>query len=228
MLGIIGAIVGSWVGGFNPGPLPDNTEALRMAREILPGVNPPGELDRRDYVYGSRLGDEEWGPGYVEIPYEPDDGGTGTGEPDCSLDRLARTNAVRQGWEGLRDVTELRCSGWVAQRGDVVIAYTHDTQGPVVTFYRSTTGATVGALIGALAGVLAGVAVCRPLSRRPLVLIAVLALPGLVLLPVTALALVVAFVGHEGPVPELWTYWPILARLFFFYSPWWPHPGPSW
>jgi hypothetical protein len=219
VLGIIGATAGSWIGGLNPGPLPDNTEALRIAQEITPGVTPVGELERRDYVYGSRLGDEDSGPGHVEIPYQLDDGtAVEVDEDDCRLDQLARANAVKRGWEDFDEIAGFSCTSWHAQRGDLVLAWTHDGLGPVVTFYRSTTGASIGALLGAVMGALAGLAGCRVRGRRPWVLIAALTPPALVLVPVTALFLVAGLSGAaEGPAMQFWTLWPILFRLFFFY-----------
>lgn len=220
VLGIAGATAGSWIGGLDPGPLPGNTEALRIARDIVPGVTPAGEIDRRDFVYGSRLGDEESGPGYVEIPYKLDDGSDLSAvEDDCGLDGLARANAIKQGWEDFDEIAGFSCTSWRAQRGDLVLAYTHDGLGPVMTFYRSTTGSTIGALIGAVMGALAGAAGSRAWSRRAWVQIAVLTSPALILVPVTALFVVASLSPEgEGPAPQFWTVWPTLFRLFFFYE----------
>jgi hypothetical protein len=219
VFGIVGATAGSWLGGLDPGPLPDNTEALRIAREITPGVTPAGELDRRDYVYGSRLGDEDSGSGYVEIPYELDEGSAiDEGDVDCGLDQLARANAARSGWESFEEITGSACSSWRAHLGDLVVAYTHDGLGSVITFYRSTTGATVGALLGAVVGALAGVAACRAWNRSPWALIAGLSLSALVLVPVTALFTAASLDSQgEGPAMQFWTIWPILFRSVFFH-----------
>jgi hypothetical protein len=210
--GIVGANVGSWVAGRGSGPLPGDDEALRLAREILPRVTAVAEIDRRDYLYGSPLGDEEYGPGYVEISYG---GHSGAADPDCGHDRPARDRAAELGWEDPREITGYPCTSWNVSRGDLVMAYTHQGSSPVITFYRSTTWSTAGALIGALAGILAAAALFRPPTRRPLVAVAVLAPPLLLLLPVTVIMIVaVTGGGIEGPAPQLWSAWPALARLF--------------
>ncbi|GLY04072.1 hypothetical protein [Actinoplanes sp. NBRC 101535] len=217
--GIIGATAGSWIGSLNPGPLPDNVEALRMAADIVPGVVPAGELDRRDYVYGSRLGDEESGQGYVEILYaSEDDEATLDEARDCSLDGLARDSAERHGWAGFAEITGYICASWRAQKDDLVVVYVNHGLGPELTFYRATIGPTAGALIGALFGALAGAAAGHAWRRHPVPLIVVLTPPALVLVPFTVLILAALLSGDpEEPFPPFWTLGPTLARAFFFY-----------
>ncbi|WP_157441397.1 hypothetical protein [Actinoplanes awajinensis] len=207
LLGVVGATAGSWVAGREFGALPDDVEAVRLAQEILPGAAVAEEIDRHDFLYGAHLGDEEYGPGYVQISYQKG--------VDCDLDRLAWQNAAKHGWEEAGAITGRQCSSWNFRRGDLVMAYAHQGSGTEVTFYRSTTRSTIGALIGALGGILAGVAVFRPLSRRPVVLLAALIPPALILVPVTGLVVVAAVSGVEGPTPQLWSVWPALARLVF-------------
>ncbi|WP_221329096.1 hypothetical protein [Actinoplanes sp. L3-i22] len=188
-----------------------------MSREVRPGVTPEGEVEHRDYVYGSRLGDEESGAGFVEIPYTPHDGSAIIGDSDCGPDETARANAEAHGWEDFTTITGLPCSNWRAQRDDVVLAYTHDSLGAVITFYRPTGWSTLGAVLGAVLAAAVGAVALRPLSRRPRILTTVLAIPGLILLPATVLALAYTLSGsREEPIPPFWTTWVALARLFFY------------
>ncbi|MDR6318912.1 hypothetical protein [Actinoplanes couchii] len=217
LLGITGATAGSWLGDSNPSPLPANAEALRLAQEILPGVSPTGGIDRRDYIYGSPLGDEESGPGFVAIAYEADEGHAGPSLDECRLDEQARIGAATAGWEGFHEISGYpSCSNWRAERGKVVLAYTHDTIGSVITFYRPTTGASVGMLVGLTIGLLAGVAGYTLVGRRrPTLTLVLLAIPNLALVPVAALFVAGLIVGlHDGPTPAFWTLWVSLARLF--------------
>ncbi|MEU4557128.1 hypothetical protein AB0F72_01975 [Actinoplanes sp. NPDC023936] len=217
LLGIIGATAGSWVGSLDPRPLPTDAEALRLTQEILPGVIPAGERDRRDYLYGSPLGDEQAGTGFVSISYEREEGKPGPSPDECRLDDQARTGATRSGWVDFRTVTGYSCDNWSAKRGDLAIAYTHDTIGSVVTFYRPTAGATLGMLIGAVAGALVGAAATYFLGRRrPRATLVILAVPALLLIPVTGLYIAGLISNmYEGPLPAFWTTWYDLARLFF-------------
>ncbi|MEU4163354.1 hypothetical protein [Actinoplanes sp. NPDC026670] len=212
LAGIVGAHIGSWVAGRDSGALPGNDQALQLVREILPEstatTSASAEIDRRDYLYGSPLGDEEYGPGYVEVSLG------GDADTGCLDDRIARERAAAHGWTEPRDIAGFVCPGWNAQRGDLVMAYVQQGSGLTVTFYRSTTGSTVGALAGAVAGGLAGFALFRPLSRRPLAVVAALIPPALALIPVMIVfAVAIGHGGLEGPTPQLWSVWPALARL---------------
>ncbi|MFU8871028.1 hypothetical protein [Micromonospora sp. SL4-19] len=222
LLAIVGATVGSWIGGRNPAPLPSNAEALVLAQEIVPGVTPAGEMDRRDYEYGSPLGDESYGPGYVELHYEPYRDDPIDPVWDCGPDR--RASAAAHGWRQFRGLTGHPCASWSAERANLVADYTHDGTGPVVTFYRATpAGVAAGTLSGALLGALVGAVAFHALSgrHRPMLLhvgapAAVVLFPGAVLV-VSSLVLG----GYEGPTPPFWTVWPSLARLIFplFFPP---------
>ncbi|MFU8853361.1 hypothetical protein ACNAW0_20580 [Micromonospora sp. SL1-18] len=217
LLAILGATVGSWIGGRNPAPLPSNAEALVLAQEIIPGVTPDGETDRRDYEYGSRLGDESYGPGFVEVNYEP----LREYAPeviDCGPGRATRANAATHGWQHFRGLPGYPCASWSAERGNLVAEYTHDAGGPVVTFYRATpAGVAAGTLIGALLGALAGAFAFHVLRSRHRPMLLRVAVPAaVVLLPGAAIILsVLVLGGYEGPTPVFWTVWPTLARLFF-------------
>ncbi|WIM93338.1 hypothetical protein ACTOB_005315 [Actinoplanes oblitus] len=209
---ILGAVGGSWIAGRDYGPLPDDAAAVRLAQEIIPGVAPAGEIDRRDYRYGSPLGDDESGSGYVEIPYAE----TGfESEVKCDHDQAARAGAEAHGWTDFSRVDGYLCDNWNARRGDLVIAYTHDL-GPTLTIYRSTTAAGYGALLGAGLGAIVGAATGAVLGRRRAgLVIGVVGLPLVVLLPITLLLLAaLASGGGDGPYPEFWTFWPSLFRLF--------------
>ncbi|WP_433824514.1 hypothetical protein ACQP2E_20440 [Actinoplanes sp. CA-015351] len=217
LAGIIGATAGSYAGALSPDPLPGDTASLLLAQEILPGVTPAGERDRRDFLYGSRLGDEEYGPGYVSIAYEPD-----TDRPDsdtaCRLDHTARTQAAAAGWNDFGSLSWYPCENWSAERDHLLVTYTHDDFGPVLTFYRASSLATAaGTLIGAILGACAGATAFHALRRRRLLLV-ILSLPGVLLIPVAALYLIPLIPAEsDGPAPPLWAVWVTLHRLFFFY-----------
>jgi hypothetical protein len=216
ILATAGATVGSWYGGYNTRPLPSDAQALGLASELLPGVAPAGGTDRRDYQYGFALGDDDFGPGYVEIRYAPIRQNLDEVSVHCELSQRALANAAPHGWRNIHRMPGYLCEDWCAERSGVVAAFTHDSAGPVLTFYRAAPAglgfATLaGAVLGAVAGAVLSLLLTR--RRRPRLLLAV-TLTALGVLPGMALGSIgMALNLSRSPALPLWTVWPPLIFL---------------
>ncbi|MER7003828.1 hypothetical protein ABT297_12395 [Dactylosporangium sp. NPDC000555] len=216
ILATAGATAGSWYGGYNTRSLPSDTQALGLASELLPGVAPAEGTVRRDYQYGFALGDDDFGPGYVEIRYTPTGQNPDRASVDCGLSRRALANARPNGWRNIHEMPGYPCADWSAERGEVVAAFTQDSAGPVLTFYRAAPGGLgFATLAGALLGAVTGAVVTALLTRRhrPLLLLAVtLGVVGV--LPGMALGSIgMALNLSHSPALPFWTVWPALISL---------------
>ncbi|MEV8511502.1 hypothetical protein [Dactylosporangium sp. NPDC051484] len=216
ILATAGATVGSWYGGHNTRPLPSDTQAFGLASELLPGVTPAEGTDRRDYQYGFALGDDDFGPGYVEIRYTTPGQNPDQVSADCGLSRRALANARPHGWRNIHEMPGYQCDDWSAERGEVVAAFTHDSGGPMLTFYRAApAGLGIATLTGALLGAVAGAVLSALLTRRrrPLLLLAV-TLGVIGVLPGMAFGSIgMALNLSHSPALPFWTVWPALSFL---------------
>lgn len=216
ILATAGATVGSWHGGHNNSALPSDRQALGLASELLPGVVPAGGTDRRDYQYGYALGDDDFGPGYVEIRFDRASQNLDQASTDCELSRRALANARPQGWRNIRTMPGYPCDEWSAERREVVATFTQDTGGPVLRLYRAApAGLGSATLAGAVLGAAAGAGFSALLTRRhrPLALlvgtlIAVGMLPGMAFGSIG-----MALNLSHSPALPFWTVWPSLLFL---------------
>ncbi|MEV0135971.1 hypothetical protein AB0H83_46965 [Dactylosporangium sp. NPDC050688] len=219
-----GATAGSWYGGRASSPLPTDTQAVELAAELLPGVDPTGETQRRDYGYGFALGDDDFGPGFVEVSYAPTGQGQNQGtavDTDCAYSRRALTNALLRGWRNLHRTVAGPCEEWTAERGDVAVVSSTDGFASSLTFHRAApAGLGLATLAGALLGAAAGALAAALLTRRArplLILVVTLAviglLPGMVF---GATGMVLN--ARQSPALPFWTVWP---SLLFVLVPLW-------
>ena len=219
-----GATAGSWHGGRNSRPLPTDARAVELAAELLPGVDPTGGTQRHDYGYGFALGDDDFGPGYVEVGYAPAGQGQDQGaavDADCALSRRAQANALLQGWRNLHRTAAGPCEDWTAERGDVAVMFSTDGFGSSLTFHRAApAGLGLATLAGALLGAAVGALAAALLTRRPrplLTLVVTLAvlglLPGMIF---GAIGMVLNV--RQSPALPFWTVWP---SLLFVLVPLW-------
>lgn len=214
-----GATAGSWYGGRASSPLPTDTQAVELAAELLPGVDPTGETRRRDYDYGFALGDDDFGPGFVEVSYAPADQDQSQGtvvDTDCALARRALANALLQGWRNVHRTAAGPCEDWTAERGNVAVEYSTDGFASSLTFYRAApAGLGLATLAGTLLGAAAGALAAVLLTRRPrplLTLVVTLAVIGL--LPGTIFGTIgMALNLRQSPALPFWTVWPSLLFM---------------
>ncbi|WP_433046946.1 hypothetical protein [Dactylosporangium sp. CS-033363] len=201
ILSTAGATAGSWLGGRTTAHLPTDEGARRLAAEIVPGAAPEGQVNRRDYAYGFALGDDDYGPGFVDVQYT---------DKDCAFPGRALDHATRAGWGDVHRRHGFQCDEWSARRGDLVVTLTDGGGGPALTFYRATPAALGWAtLLGAVLGALLGAALGTRL-RPGLVLV----LGALAVLPGAALGSVGAVLNAMFP-PALpfWTVWVFMVYL---------------
>ncbi|MFC5001966.1 hypothetical protein ACFPIJ_29550 [Dactylosporangium cerinum] len=222
IMATVGATAGSWYGGRDSKPLPTDSRAVELAAELLPGADPTGGVQRRDYGYGYALGDDDFGPGFVEIDYAPPEQGQSAAvDVDCGLSRRSQANALLHGWRNLHRTVAGPCEEWTAERGDLAIVFSTDGLGSSFTFHRAApAGLGLATLAGALLGAAAGALAAMLLTRRPRPLLAlVVTLAAIGLLP----GMIFGAIGmvlnvRQSPALPFWTVWP---SLLFMLVPLW-------